>query len=113
MSVHNVDIAKAFNEMADLLELRDENPFRVRAYRNAARTIGGLATEVTAMLKSDEDLAELPGIGKDLAGKIKEMVGTGHLAVLDDLHRRVPGIATELLKLPGLGPKRARALSRI
>lgn len=110
MPVHNADIAKAFDEVADLLELGNENPFRVRAYRNAARTLSGLGTEITAMLKGDEDLADLPGIGKDLAGKIKEIVDTGHLAMLEQLHRQVPGIATELLRLPGLGPKRARAL---
>ena len=110
MPVHNADIAKAFEEVADLLELGNENPFRVRAYRNAARTVGGLGTEVAAMLNAEKNLAELPGIGKDLAGKIEQIVNTGHLPLLDELHRKVPSIATDLLRLPGLGPKRVRAL---
>jgi DNA polymerase (family X) len=110
MPVRNAEIAKAFEEMAILLELDEDNPFRVRAYRNAARTLSGLGTEVATMLKRKEDLAELPGIGKDLAEKIRDYVETGHLPALDALHRSTPAIATELLKLPGLGPKRAKAL---
>ena len=76
MTVHNADIAKAFEEVADLLELGNENIFRIRAYRNAARTVASLGSEVTALLKEERDLSELPGIGKDLAGKIKEIVTT-------------------------------------
>ena len=110
MSVHNADIAKAFNEIADLLELGNENPFRVRAYRNAARTLSSLGREVSAMLTQDEDLSELPSIGKDLAGKIKQFVQSGHLSILDQLHRKTPAIATQLLRLPSLGPKRAKLL---
>lgn len=110
MALHNADIALAFEEVADLLELDEANPFRVRAYRNAARTLRGLGEEVTVLLEREEDLAELPGIGKDLAGKIREFTETGHLPLLDTLHRSTPAVATELLKLPGLGPKRAKAL---
>ena len=110
MAVHNADIARAFEEVADLLELDEANPFRVRAYRNAARTLRGLGTEVSTMLRGKTDLAELPGIGKDLAGKIREFAETGHLPLLDELHHSIPAVATELLKLPGLGPKRVKAL---
>ncbi len=110
MPVHNADIANAFEELADLLALEEANPFRVRAYRNAARTLRGLGSEVTAMLQRKDDLSALPGIGKDLAEKIRDMAQTGHLALLDELHRSLPAVATELLKLPGLGPKRAKAL---
>lgn len=110
MAIHNAEIAQALEEVADLLELDEANPFRVRAYRNAARTLRGLSQEVTALLQRKEDLAELPGIGKDLAGKIREFTETGHLPLLDALHRSTPAVATELLKLPGLGPKRAKAL---
>lgn len=110
MPVHNADIAKAFEETADLLELEEANAFRVRAYRNAARTLRSLENEAAAMIQHREDLAELPGIGKDLAGKIRDMVETGHFALLDELERKTPAVATELLKLPGLGPKRAKAL---
>ncbi len=110
MPVHNADIARAFDEVADLLELEEANPFRVRAYRNAARTLRGLGSEVTAMLRRKDDLAELPGIGKDLAGKIREFAESGHLPLLDELHHSIPAVATELLKLPGLGPKRVKTL---
>src|SRR5579862_3310272 len=77
MPIHNIDIARAFDEVADLLELEEANPFRVRAYRNAARSLRGLDTEVANLLRRHTDLAELPGIGKDLAGKIHDYVETG------------------------------------
>jgi DNA polymerase/3'-5' exonuclease PolX len=63
----NEDIARSFDELADILELKDDNPFRIRAYRNAARTLRGLGNEVGDMLAQGQDLAELPGIGDDLA----------------------------------------------
>ena len=110
MPVHNADIARAFEDVADLLELDEANPFRVRAYRNAARTLRGLGSEVVTMLGRKDDLSALQGIGKDLAGKIRDYVETGHLPLLDELHRSIPPVATELLKLPGLGPKRVKAL---
>ena len=74
MPVHNEDIAVIFDEMADLLEIEDANPFRVRAYRNAARTIRGLGRELKEMVAQGEDLTRLPGIGKDLAAKIRQSV---------------------------------------
>ncbi|MDT8383149.1 MAG: DNA polymerase/3'-5' exonuclease PolX [Gammaproteobacteria bacterium] len=110
MPVHNEDIAKIFEEMADLLEIEDANPFRVRAYRNAARTVRGLGQELREMLDSGEDLTRLPGIGRDLAGKIDEILSTGHARALDTLHREVPASLEGLLAIPGLGPKRVKAL---
>jgi len=110
--VHNADIAAIFAEIADLLEIDGANPFRVRAYRNAARTLGELSRDVGGMLEQGADLTELPGIGDDLAGKIREIVTTGRCGALDGLHRRIPHQVAELLKLPGLGPKRVRALYR-
>ena len=110
MPVHNADIAGIFGEIADLLEIDGANPFRVRAYRNAARTLGELGRDVRGMLEQGADLTELPGIGDDLAGKIREIVDTGRCAMLDKLHRRIPHDVAELLKLPGLGPKRVKAL---
>jgi DNA polymerase (family 10) len=110
LPVHNADIAAIFEEIADLLEIEGANPFRVRAYRNAARTLGELGTDVRGMLEQAADLTELPGIGDDLAGKIREIVETGHCATLDKLHRRIPHPVVELLRLPGLGPKRVKAL---
>lgn len=106
----NTEIADAFDETADLLELEQENPFRIRAYRNAARLLRGLGAEVAQMLARGEDLSELPGIGKDLAGKIAEVAASGSMPVLAKLRREVPPSLTELLHLPGLGPKRVKLL---
>ena len=110
MPVHNADIAAVFDEIADLLEIESANPFRVRAYRNAARTLRDLNRDVTAMIEQGEDVTELPGIGEDLASKIKEVVETGTAAVLEEHRKNVPATLTALLKIPGLGPKRVQAL---
>jgi len=110
MPIHNEEIALIFDEMADLLEIESANPFRVRAYRNAARMVRSLGRELRQMVAEGEDLTELPGIGKDLAAKIKEILATGHAAALDKLHTEVPASLETLLKIPGLGPKRVKAL---
>ena len=110
MPKHNADIAAVFEEIADLLEIQGANPFRIRAYRNAARILSELSQEVSRMLEKGEDLTELPGIGDDLAGKIKEIVSSGHCSLLDRLHAELPPAIAELLKIPGLGPKRVKAL---
>ena len=108
--MHNSDIAEIFNEMADLLEILAENPFRVRAYRNAARTVGDLSQSVASMVEQAKDMTELPGIGKDLARKIEEIAKTGNLSQLQDLEDRIPPQLRRLMKVPGLGPKRVKAL---
>lgn len=110
MPVHNDEIARIFEEMADLLEIEDANPFRVRAYRNAARMIQGLGQELQDMVARGEDLTQLPTIGKDLTAKIEEILKTGHAKALDKLHKEVPASLEALLKIPGLGPKRVRQL---
>ncbi|MDH3310167.1 MAG: DNA polymerase/3'-5' exonuclease PolX [Gammaproteobacteria bacterium] len=110
MPVHNADIAKIFEEIADLLEIENANPFRVRAYRNAARQLQGMGESVAEMISRGEDLTGLPGIGDDLAGKIAEIVETGDSRLLQKLQKQTPPSITELLKIPGLGPKRVRAL---
>ena len=112
MTVHNADIGKVFDEIADLLEISGENPFRIRAYRNAARLIEGLGVSVSEMVAKDEDLTELPGIGKDLAGKIEEIIATGSCEALDKLRKKLPATLTTLLKIPGLGPKRVQTIYR-
>jgi DNA polymerase (family 10) len=108
----NTDIAKVFDEIADLLEIQDENAFRIRAYRNAARSIEGLGESAGEMLDKGEDLTELPGIGKDLAAKIREIVDTGTCAALEKLQQQLPPTISTLLQIPGLGPKRVQALYR-
>lgn len=110
MPVHNADIAAIFEEIADLLEIQGANPFRVRAYRNAARTVGELGREVKTLLEKNGELPKLPGIGADLGAKIQEIVETGKSAFLLRLRQEVPPAITELLKVPGLGPKRVNAL---
>ena len=108
--VHNAAIASALDEIADVLEIEGANPFRVRAYRNAAQLIGRYGREVADMLQGGEDLTSLPGIGADLAGKIAEIASTGRSAFLEELHAQVPESLSALLKVPGLGPKRVAIL---
>jgi DNA polymerase (family 10) len=110
MPIHNADIAAILGEIADLLEIQQANPFRVRAYRNAARIVGGLGREVRALVERGEDLTQLPGIGADLAAKLREIVTSGRCRMLDKLHAELPPAITELLRVPGLGPKRVRTL---
>jgi DNA polymerase (family 10) len=110
MPVQNAEIAAMFDQAAELLEIKGESPFRVRAYRRAARTIEGLPENVGSLLSTGADLSELPGIGKDLAGKIAEIVNSGHFDLLDTLKKKLPGELGDMAALPGLGPKRIKLL---
>ena len=110
MPTHNADIAAVFGEIADLLEIRGDNPFRIRAYRNAARTISEFGRDIKTLFDSGGELPKLPGVGADLAGKIHEIATTGGCKLLTQLHRQFPAAVTELLRIPGLGPKRVRTL---
>jgi DNA polymerase (family 10) len=110
MPVHNADIAAIFGEISDLLEIRGDNPFRVRAYRNAARSVGELGRDLKALIDKGQDLPKLPGIGADLAAKIREICKTGTCKLLEQLHRDMPPAIGELLRLPGLGPRRVKLL---
>lgn len=105
----NLEIARIFNAIADMLEIKGDNPFRVRAYRRAAENIEGLAEDV-AILVERESLEQIPGIGKDLAAKIHEFVTTGTLREYDKLKGEVPPGVVELLHIPGVGPKTAKLL---
>lgn len=104
----NQEIAKIFNDIADILEIKNENPFRIRAYRRAAQNIDGLAEDIAGI--QEAKLKEIPGIGHDLADKIREYVNTGHLKFYDELKKEIPAGLVEMLSVPGLGPKTAKML---
>ena len=108
--MENKSIADILTEIADILDIQGENPFRVRSYRNAARTIADMSQGVGALVKSGAKLEEIPGIGKSLAEKIEEIVSTGRSHFLEELQAKVPPGLTELLKLEGLGPKKVKVL---
>ncbi|MDX2120552.1 MAG: helix-hairpin-helix domain-containing protein, partial [Gemmatimonadota bacterium] len=111
--MENAEIARLFRELADLLEIEGANPFRIRAYRRAARTIEGAPHSVAALAREHpERLPDLPGVGEDLSGKIVEIVRTGRLEALTDAGRRLPHSLPTLLALPGLGPRRVQVLFR-
>jgi DNA polymerase (family 10) len=109
-ALHNAEIAAAFDEIADILEIENANPFRVRAYRNASRVVTGLPTEAAVMISRGEKLAGLPGIGVDLADKIKDLALSGTTPLLKTLRGEVPPGLPELLRLPGMGPKRVKLI---
>jgi len=108
--MHNAAIARKFHELADLLEIQGANPFRVRAYRNAASIVEGSSRPLEDRVAEGEDLRGIKGIGEDLAGQIKELVETGDLSQLQTLQKDVPGQLSELMLLDQLGPKRTRAI---
>ncbi len=110
MPIHNKQVAEQFNRLADLLEIQGANTFRVRAYRNAAQTVESLPRDAQEMLEDGEDLSELPGIGDDLAGKIKEIVNNGELTLLKETEEETTAELGEMMKLPGVGPKRVKAI---
>ncbi len=111
MTVTNENIARIFDEVADLLEISGESFFRVRAYRNAARVIRDLATPVQSIARDKTGkLEDLPGIGKDLAMKITEIIETGDLPLRRELESRIPVGLLEVMKVPGIGPRKAHKL---
>jgi len=106
----NTDIVSLFNALADLLEIKGENPFRIRAYRRAALAIDALGKDVTAL--SEKELLEIPGIGRDLAGKISEYLRSGKMEAYERLKQELPEGLITLLSVPGLGPKTVNLLYR-
>lgn len=110
MTIHNLEIAEKFTRLANLLEIEGDNPFRIRAYRNAARIINSMGVNVADLIAQETDLTTIPGIGKDLAEKIATIVKTGQLPVLNEIEAHTPAILNELMKIDGLGPKRIKII---
>ncbi|MEN6457763.1 MAG: DNA polymerase/3'-5' exonuclease PolX [Thermoguttaceae bacterium] len=109
----NHEIAAVFEQVADLLEFQGANAFRVRAYRNAARTIHDLPESASEIvLDPRRSLTAIEGVGKDLADKIVSLVETGTLRMLEELLAEIPESVLAILRVPGLGPKRASQLYR-
>ena len=102
----NVEVARLLEEIADLLEIANENPFKVRSYRRAVETVEGAPEEV-ATLVAEGRLEELPGIGKGIAEVITELVTTGHSQYLTQLTAQVPESLLQMLRIPGFGPRKA------
>ena len=108
--MENIEIAGVLEELGDLLEINGSNPFRIRAYRNAVRTVLGLTRSLSAMVEAEEDLTELPAIGKDMSAHIVELLETGELARLAEVTAEVPRSLVQLVKLDGVGPKKTKRL---
>ena len=109
----NLHIANAFDLIADILDFQGANPFRVRAYRNGSRTIRDYPEPLAAMVEGGkEKLKSIDGIGDDLAAKIITLVTTGSLPMLEELKAQVPDSVLALLRIPGVGPKKAAALHK-
>lgn len=106
----NAAIARTLDEIASLLELRGDNPFKIRAYRNGAATVAECGDRVAAL--AVEQLLALPGIGRDLAARVRELVDTGDIALHRELLAEFPATLLDLLKLQGLGPRTVALLHR-
>ncbi len=107
----NREIGDIFDRIADILDLREDNPFRIRAYRNAARNIRELSEDIEKPAERDE-LTNIPGIGNDLAEKIKEFITTGKINDYEMLKKKVTEGLVELLAIQGLGPKTLAKLNK-
>ena len=105
----NADIARVFEEIADMLEIKGEDAFRINSYRRVARTIDDLATDI-ADIAARGELGQLPGVGKASAAKIQELLDTGRLKFREELAQQVPESVLELLNIPGMGPKKVALL---
>ena len=108
----NASIARTLQEVADMLEIEGANPFRVRAYRNAVRTLETQTTPLAKWVEEGRDLTALQGIGKEMAGHVQELCSTGELGLHQELAARVPPGLIQVMRLPGVGPKKAMKLWR-
>jgi len=108
--MENLDIAHTLTLLADLLEIQGANPFRIRAYRTAVNTVNGLSKPLQAMVAEGEDLTALPGIGKNVAAHVVELLETGTIGRLEEVEAEIPRSLAQLMALDGVGPKKAKKL---
>ena len=99
----NLEVSEIFRDIAKILQIKGDNPFRIRAYERAAANIEGLSEDLERFIKEDS-LTEIPGIGADLSDKIKEFNRTGRLRYFEDLKKTIPPGLLEILKIPSIGP---------
>lgn len=108
--MENSDIADRFDRLADLLEIEGANPFRIRAYRNAAARVRALSRRAADLVDAGEDLSDLPDIGKDIAEKIRVLVDSGRLPLLEEVASRTPAELSDIMNIKGLGARKTAAL---
>ena len=108
--MENLDIARTLTLLADLLEIQGANPFRIRAYRTAVNTVNGLSRPLHAMVAGGEDLTALPGVGKNVAAHVVELLDTGSLGRLEEVEAEIPRSLADLMALDGVGPKKAKRM---
>ncbi len=108
--MNNAEIARILERLAIRLEIQGENPFRVRAYREAGRIVGAHSEAMSAIAGTPGALEAIKGIGKDLAAKIRDLVATGHTALDDELRKQIPDEVVDFTELQGLGPRRVKTL---
>ncbi len=111
--IDNKSIAKIFSEIADLLEIKGDNPFRIRSYRNAVQVIESFGESLDKIVREGSmDLQTIPGIGEAISGKIQEIVETGDCKAHRDLLKEIPGSLLEIMQLQGVGPRTTAMLWR-
>jgi DNA polymerase (family X) len=110
MPVHNSEIAEILNEVADYLEIKGKNEYRITSYRNAARTVLGLSESISKMAEDKKDIQSIPDIGESMAEKITEITQTGELEQLEKLKKQIPESLRDIMKLEQMGPQRTKIL---
>ena len=103
------DVIKILEDIAELLDIKGENPFKIRAFNNAARTLQGIPDDIKKLVETGE-ITGIKGIGKSIAEIITEVVETGRSSNLEELKQTVPPGLTDMLKIPGMGPKKVKAV---
>jgi DNA polymerase (family 10) len=111
MHLRNSEVASIFETMADILEFKGENQFKIMAYRKGARIIAGLVQDIEGLAESGE-LKDVPGIGKAIADKTQEYLKTGRISKLEELKIGLSDNLIALMRIPGLGPKSLAILNR-